>query len=69
MLLTSWPQGTTDSILAGINWAVDDIVSKGGKTTSVINMSLGKCPDFLPQPANPTESRQSVQVDGRRELR
>ncbi|KAK1584931.1 subtilase [Colletotrichum navitas] len=33
--------GTTSSILAGFNWAVNDIVSKGRAARSVVNMSLG----------------------------
>lgn len=30
-------------VLAGLSWAVNDIISKGAKATSVINMSLCKC--------------------------
>ncbi|KAL9110941.1 MAG: hypothetical protein Q9227_004556 [Pyrenula ochraceoflavens] len=33
--------GSTSTILAGFNWAVNDIVSKGRAGTSVISMSLG----------------------------
>ncbi|KAJ5017602.1 Alkaline proteinase [Colletotrichum sp. SAR 10_99] len=34
-------QSTTSAILAGFNWAVNDIVSKSRASRSVINMSLG----------------------------
>jgi subtilisin family serine protease len=34
-------QGTTSTILAGFNWAVNDITSKSRTARSVINMSLG----------------------------
>lgn len=34
-------QGTTDSLLTGITWAVKDIKSKGAQKKSVLNMSLG----------------------------
>ncbi|KAF2021469.1 subtilisin-like protein [Aaosphaeria arxii CBS 175.79] len=34
-------EGTTSTILAGFNWAVNDIVSKSRTTKSVINLSLG----------------------------
>ncbi|KAH6625680.1 alkaline proteinase [Boeremia exigua] len=34
-------QGTTSNILAGFNWAVNDITSKGRAARSVINLSLG----------------------------
>ncbi|KAJ0151260.1 Alkaline proteinase, partial [Colletotrichum tanaceti] len=34
-------QGTTSSILAGFNWAVNDITSKSRAARSVVNMSLG----------------------------
>ncbi|OLN86230.1 Alkaline proteinase 1 [Colletotrichum chlorophyti] len=34
-------QGTTSSILAGFNWAVNDIRSKSRASRSVINLSLG----------------------------
>jgi oryzin len=37
----SGASGSTSVILAGFNWAVDDIVSKSRTTKSVINMSLG----------------------------
>ncbi|KKY39219.1 putative alkaline proteinase [Diaporthe ampelina] len=33
-------QGSTSSILTGITWAVNDIVSKGARGKSVLNMSL-----------------------------
>ncbi|KAL0932935.1 alkaline serine protease Alp1 [Colletotrichum truncatum] len=33
--------GSTSSILTGITWAVNDIVSKGAQKTSVLNLSLG----------------------------
>lgn len=36
-------QGATSQVLAGLSWAVNDIISKGAKGTSVINMSLCKC--------------------------
>ncbi|KAK7697068.1 hypothetical protein SLS64_013919 [Diaporthe eres] len=32
--------GATSQVLAGLSWAVNDIISKGAKATSVINMSL-----------------------------
>ncbi|KAF5010345.1 hypothetical protein FDECE_3496 [Fusarium decemcellulare] len=34
-------ESTTSIILSGFNWAVNDIISKGRTTKSVINMSLG----------------------------
>jgi subtilisin family serine protease len=34
-------QGTTSTILAGFNWAVSDITSKGRAARSVVNLSLG----------------------------
>ncbi|KAF5022628.1 hypothetical protein F66182_5304 [Fusarium sp. NRRL 66182] len=34
-------EGSTSTILAGFNWAVNDITSKGRQGRSVINMSLG----------------------------
>ena len=39
-LLTSL-QSTTDIILDGFEWAVEDIVSEGREDSAVINMSLG----------------------------
>jgi oryzin len=33
--------GTASAVIAGYNWAVDDIVSKNRQNTAVINMSLG----------------------------
>ncbi|KZL66739.1 alkaline serine protease Alp1 [Colletotrichum tofieldiae] len=33
--------GSTSAILTGLNWAVNDIVSKGAQKKSVLNMSLG----------------------------
>lgn len=33
--------GTTSTVIAGFNWAVNDIVEKGRQNTAVINMSLG----------------------------
>ncbi|KAJ0143122.1 Alkaline protease 1, partial [Colletotrichum tanaceti] len=33
-------QGSTSSILTGLDWAVKDIVSKGAQKKSVVNMSL-----------------------------
>lgn len=38
-------------VLAGLSWAVNDIISKGAKATSVINMSLCKY-SFLSSPGN-----------------
>lgn len=32
--------GSTSQVLAGLSWAVNDIIAKGAKATSVINMSL-----------------------------
>lgn len=40
MLISS--QGATSQVLAGLSWAVNDIIAKGAKATSVINMSLCK---------------------------
>ncbi|KAH6629245.1 subtilisin-like protease-like protein [Boeremia exigua] len=34
-------QGSASSVIAGFDWAVNDIVSKGRQNASVINMSLG----------------------------
>lgn len=34
-------QGTTETFIAGITWAVKDIKSKGAQKKSVLNMSLG----------------------------
>ncbi|KAI9167975.1 Alkaline proteinase [Paramyrothecium foliicola] len=34
-------EGTTSTILAGFNWAVNDIVTKNRQSRSVINLSLG----------------------------
>lgn len=36
------PKGTMNSVIAGLNWAADDIIEKGREKDSVINMSLGK---------------------------
>ena len=33
--------GTTSTILAGFNWAANDIVSKGRTARSAVNLSLG----------------------------
>ncbi|KAK1526082.1 alkaline serine protease Alp1 [Colletotrichum costaricense] len=34
------PQGSTSAILTGLNWAVNDITTKGAQGKSVLNMSL-----------------------------
>ncbi|KAF2176316.1 subtilisin-like protease-like protein [Zopfia rhizophila CBS 207.26] len=34
-------EGTTSTVIAGFDWAVNDIVSKGRQNTAVLNLSLG----------------------------
>lgn len=39
LLVKFWHQGATSQVLAGLSWAVTDIILKGAKATSIINMS------------------------------
>lgn len=41
--------GTTSTILAGYNWAVNDITSKGREGRAVINLSLGRFTSLIPK--------------------